>query len=135
MAKFKAGDRVRVIGSNNGQYHLNSTCNEGGEYTIIAHGKNTGYWYQFEDQTWAWEEELKLIGNNHKNMNIKEKFITSLLPEPEKTFRKLGITDSDGLLTSEGRDIYLSWRLKQDKVQFNTDVATPMLAEQDSECK
>ena len=66
-------------------------------------------------------------------MTIKEKFIIALLPEPEKSFRKAGITNGDGLLTTEGTAIFLSWMLNQNKDKLNTDVVQPLLKEQQDE--
>ena len=65
---------------------------------------------------------IKVNNYSNSNMNIIEKFKLALKPEPEKSFLKKGITDTDGMLTSEGTSLYLSWKLSQDKKAFNDEV-------------
>lgn len=67
---------------------------------------------------------------NKTNMNLKEKFITAFLSEPEKTFRKAGITNGDGLLTDEGQKVFLSYLLKKEGITFKTEVVDVLLAEE-----
>jgi len=52
-----------------------------------------------------------------------------LLPEPQKSFRKVGITDGDNILTDEGMKIYLSWRLMKDADEFKKEIVDDMVAE------
>ncbi len=56
-------------------------------------------------------------------------------PEPQKTFSKVGITDDQGNLTTEGTQLYLQWKLKQDQTAFKTEVADPLLAAIEAENK
>jgi|ERR1035437_2623526 hypothetical protein len=67
--------------------------------------------------------------NEKKTMSIKESFISVFLTEPEKSYRKAGITNGDGLLTCDGRDIFLTWLLKQ-YPNFKTEVVDSILADQ-----
>jgi hypothetical protein len=60
-------------------------------------------------------------------MNILEKFTIALKSEPEKTFRKTGITNGDYFLTTDGEKIFLSWLLKKNGELFKTEVADGLL--------
>lgn len=61
----------------------------------------------------------------------KVKLLT--LGEPEKTFRKLGIQDSNGDLTVEGKALYDAWKFKKDQDAFRLEVADPLLKEMEDE--
>ena len=56
------------------------------------------------------------------SMSLKEKFALVLTSEPFKSFRKKGITNGDNILTSDGRDIFLSYLLEKNKDAFKTEV-------------
>ena len=58
---------------------------------------------------------------------IREKFALMLAGEPEKTFRKLGITNGDNLLTEDGATVFLSWLLKANGDAFKKEVCDPMV--------
>lgn len=45
------------------------------------------------------------------SMSLREKFALALVKEPQKSFRKAGVTDNNDLLTDEGTRIFLSWLL------------------------
>ena len=60
---------------------------------------------------------------------MKEKFLQLFMSEPEKSFRKAGITNGDGFLTSEGTTVFLTWLLKKNSTAFLDEVVKPMLAE------
>lgn len=53
--------------------------------------------------------------SNTKPMSMINKLKSALLSEPEKSLRKAGIFDEDGQLTSDGRDFYLQWAIKNDE--------------------
>ena len=59
------------------------------------------------------------------------------MSEPEKTFRKTGITNTDNMLTSEGTELFLNWLFQQNKAEFKTEVADEILSAQKEEkgCK
>jgi hypothetical protein len=63
-----------------------------------------------------------------KIMGVKESFIVGITPEPQKTYRKAGITNGDGLLTEDGAKIYLTYLLGKDAT-FKADVADGIVAE------
>jgi len=75
----------------------------------------------------------KVGENNSKNkiMNIKEKFILAITPEPKRSFRKAGITDGDDMLTDEGVKIFLTWLLYNKFAdEFKKEVVDEMLKEE-----
>lgn len=85
-------------------------------------------------------EEHVNITNKINKLNtmsqITEKFALALTKEPMKTFRKLGITNGDDILTDDGMKIFLSWLLnKKFAEEFKTDVADDMLKDQESSNK
>lgn len=71
--------------------------------------------------------------SNYSNKNMLDKFLTNLKPEPEKTFIKTGITDTNGVLTPDGQKVFMGWLLQKNKVDFADGVAIPLLAEIESE--
>ncbi len=110
MSKFKVGDIVRVTHikypMERGKITIASPANSGGMYCVQnLVGSNAEDWYYSHDITLI--ESI----NNNNNMNIKEKFVLALTPEPQKSFRKAGITDGDDILTEDGKSIFLSWLL------------------------
>lgn len=71
-----------------------------------------------------------------KIMNLRETFVRGLMSEPEKTFRKIGITNGDNLLTVEGTELFLNWLFQKNKDAFKTEVADPIVEEQkEDKCK
>jgi len=73
--------------------------------------------------------EEKLI-NNFNKMNIKEKFVLALTKEPQKSFRKVGITNGDDILTDDGEKVFISWLLHSKFAEeFKKDVVVDMLKE------
>lgn len=135
--EFKNGDLVRITGSKTGVNYI------GIEGTISARNTNNGnpYWdieitketnsYKIGMHTGVYESDLTLI---NKTMNIKEKFVLALTKEPQKTFRKAGITNGDDLLTTDGQNIFLSWLLHTKHAEeFKKDIVDGLLAEQKKE--
>ncbi len=66
---------------------------------------------------------------NAGNMTLKEKFALAFKSEPEKSFIKAGIMNSDESLTSEGRELWTAWLVRKFGAEFKTDVVDPILAE------
>lgn len=62
--------------------------------------------------------------------SILEKFKTSLLKEPQKSFRKAGITNGDNMLTTEGTAIFLSYLLEKEGDAFKSAVVDELLEEE-----
>lgn len=74
----------------------------------------------------------KLIINPiNKSMNLKENFTLIFTPEPQKSFRKAGITNGDNLLTDDGQKIFLSWLLTKNQDAFKAEVVDGLLAEEE----
>jgi len=76
--------------------------------------------------------QIKILNNdNEKTMTLKEKFVLTLTREPQKSFRKAGITDGDDLLTQEGERVFLSWLLhKKYAEDFKKEVVNNLLEEE-----
>jgi hypothetical protein len=64
-------------------------CNSYNWYSINNQSKFNN-WYTINNQ------------NNFNKMGLTEKFLSSLKKEPEKSFRKAGITNGDDIPTDEG---------------------------------
>jgi hypothetical protein len=70
-----------------------------------------------------------------KIMGVKESFIVGLTPEPQKSYRKAGITNGDGLLTDDGVKVFLTYLLEKTP-QFKTDIVDSILEDlKDEKCK
>lgn len=65
--------------------------------------------------------------------NIISAFKNLTVGEPQKTFRELGITDENDLVTSDGSRIFLSWMLadKDMAAKFKKEVADGLKQEKD----
>lgn len=133
--KFNVGDEVRITAN---------TSNHGytiGEITTIKwiqrgyNGRSEyfcGSWYIFDGDG----ELAESKSNQMTEMSIREKFLLAFKGEPEKSFRKAGITNGDDLLTDEGQKIFLSWLLKAKLdasktigEQFKSEVVDSILAD------
>ncbi len=68
-------------------------------------------------------------GVTTKSMSIKEKFVQAFLSEPEKSFRKAGITDNNGMLTPDGEQVFVAWLLKMNGDAFKQAVVDDLLKE------
>ncbi len=129
--KFNIGDRVKII---------RDTCSHhfpiGSERTIdfstggyysSGRGDKSGNFFKDDDA----ELLSSNLSSNKNTMNIKESFVLAFKREPEKTFRKLEITNGDDVLTEDGKIIFLSWLLKKFQDDFKKEVADQLLAEQE----
>lgn len=65
--------------------------------------------------------------------NLIDKVKMMMKGEPNKTFFKLGITDKEDDLTSEGKELFINFLFKRTSEEFNKEVAQPLLAEQEKE--
>lgn len=65
--------------------------------------------------------------NNNNMTTLKEKFTLAFKAEPEKSFRKAGITNGDDFLTADGQNIFLSWLLKKHGDDFKKEVVDGLL--------
>ncbi|MHA1304350.1 MAG: hypothetical protein ACTSPI_11685 [Candidatus Heimdallarchaeaceae archaeon] len=144
MNIFKKGDRVRCIADDNNCISIGSegtiTCfdnNMGGRKMAQINWDNYNYNYNDNHYNYnLWIDEIELVSNNNKTMNLKEKFIVAITSEPKKSFRKAHITDGDDLLTEEGQQVFLSWLLHDQYAEaFKKEVVKPLLEEEKKEDK
>ena len=91
--------------------------------------------YYLDNGSGSYEKELKLYSSNTNSMDLKEKFLLAITAEPQKSFRKTGITNGDDLFTEDGQKIFLSWLLKKHQDEFKKDIVDGILDEQEKENK
>lgn len=137
MAKFKVGDRVR---SRQPSETYEGTLISIDSEMAVVDRDGYGKWgckivgEKIATAYGVWDKKsfLELISSPKSNMsNIKEKFILALTKEPNKSFRKAGITNGDDLLTDEGTTIFLTWLLNTKHAdEFKKDVVDGLLAEE-----
>lgn len=75
------------------------------------------------------------IPYSNSNMNFADKFAAFFLSEPEKTFRKAGLTDSDGNLTTLGTKVFLGYMLQKNGADFKATVVDPIIADEEAKAK
>ncbi len=135
---FKAGDKVRCLSPNG-----SGDVYEGTLYTIKCVTHNRVFVRDYDGHgttcdcgghSWEFPQEcFELVESSISNniiLNMKEKFAQMFLAEPEKSFRKAGITNSDGMLTSEGKDIFFTWLLRKYGEEFKKEVVDVLLADE-----
>ncbi len=140
MSKYLKGQKVRFI----------SDCNGEGKGTVaeIAIVRSCGV-DVITDQSFGWglpgdlrwsvnypEEYLEIINDNKTKTsmgNIIDKVRQMRLKEPEKSFVKAGIANTDGTLTKEGEQLFNEWMFEKNKADFNKGVVQPLLAEIEAE--
>jgi hypothetical protein len=125
MAKFKVGDRVKVLDAQYDTHLIGTICTicdvENGIKVVGSYGA----WNNNTNKLELVEESI-----NNKELNMKEKFITMFLSEPEKSFRKAGITNGDGMLTDDGVKMFMTWMLKKNGLDFKAEVVDELLKEE-----
>lgn len=124
---YKIGDRIKNIaisgpkkGENSGKF--GQVVEISGSIVVIKYDDGCS------GQSSTPHLDYKLI-KKEKNMieSLKESFVTAFLKEPEKSFRKTGITNGDGFLTEEGQGVFMAWLLKENGDKFKTDVVDDLL--------
>jgi len=122
-------------------YYLYLTIAEG---TILDVEFETSTYYvvkingiQYSIDKYDAEKINKKVDNNiNTTMNIKEKFVLAITPEPKKSFRKAKITDGDDVLTDEGTKVFLTWMLHNKFAEeFKKDVVDGILKEKEEDAK
>jgi len=144
--ELKKGDRVRavfvyfigeVFSVNENKATIRRDDGKIGSGDYIE-GYGTGWEIMKRDGIWdtggGGEGTLTLISSksiSNKTMNLKEKFVLLITPEPEKSRRKSGITDGDDFPTDEGVRAVISWWLKNspDAIKFDEEIVKPMVKE------
>jgi hypothetical protein len=134
---FKVGDKVKFKNPDNNfpagllnEFVL--ACDGHGEdklHVLIGHSRGTSC-FKCNSSWEVKEEELELIETKQNIiMNIKETFALALTPEPQKSFRKAGITNGDNILTDDGVKVFLTYLLGKNQDAFKTDVVDALLVE------
>ena len=100
---------------------------------FLFSGRGKGATCDCGKHCWVLKRENYEIINDKKSTmkNIKESFVLLLKSEPEKSFRKAGITDGDDLLTNDGQLVFLTWLLNKNKDVFKTEVVDGLLADKE----
>lgn len=127
---FKIGDRVTSLHDCSvGQVgNIVDIHKIGSEPAYIVEGFTSGSPHWDGNHIYL-EKYLELTNKNTMQNNIKEKFVTAFLPEPEKTFRRAGITNGDGFLTTDGQSIFLGFLLNKYGKEFKTAVVDDLIKE------
>lgn len=127
MAKFKVGDRVR--GTKESDRHYNTTNSS---YTGFVTELCSDDRFVIDGTFTLNSEYFELVSTSNKtNMNITEKFALAFKSEPEKSFRKAGITNGDDFLTEDGQKIFLSFLLKKYGNEFKAEVVDKLVEEKE----
>lgn len=134
-SKFQIGDRVVRINTRNGNLNVDDTGvvekiqYEGGSFMITVRADKDGSSGPDRHD----ECNLQLISSvNNKNMNLIEKAKLAFKKEPEKSFIKAGVTDSNENFTTEGKELFLTYLLQKNKDDFKTTVIDSILAEEEA---
>ena len=142
--KFKSGDKVRIVSVSpyNSKGYTSSKHQFIGTETVIMSifHEDSSYPYHLSGvytgnagyEDWS-DQELELVEHksNKTKMNLKEKFSLLLTGEPQKSFRKAGITNADDMLTEEGKTVFLSWLLNTKYGdEFKKDVVDELLKDE-----
>lgn len=147
--EFRVGDRVRFkpghLPSSSQGFHSESE-----EFTVkcVNNDGNNAYLFTQNEASsrgaygdicscgkhrWVEQsDDIEIIGTKLTNMNLKEKMALVFKGEPQKSFIKAGIMNSDETLTSDGKDVFMAWLLKQNGDAFKTEVVDPILADEES---
>lgn len=137
LSDFKIGDRIEYIDTSG---YKDSLIGKRGIVNEINKSTET-VGVSFDDglKEGFYSYRLKIINNNtmdSTNCNggsLTDKVRLTFLKEPEKSFRKLGVTDNNDELTGEGQDAFLNWLFKKHQVEFKTEVVDPILAGMETE--
>lgn len=135
MAKFKVGDRVKVLdfrGSQESPNWVSSMDRYVGTEQVIEGIDTEGVDFQTYSWNFKW---LELITNNQSNMSIINKIKLFKKGEPEKSNIKAGLRTVDDEFTSEGKEAFLEFLYQANKAAFKTEVADPINAELEAEKK
>lgn len=135
---MKIGDKVKCVcetSTNYGQIAIvTDICGDTiyVKYSDGDEGKGKSKYYKLTT-----ENPINKVSG--KIMSLKESFLTGMLSEPMKSYRKAGITNGDNLLTEDGVKVFLSYLLSKEPLEggFKTEVVDGIIADmKDSkECK
>lgn len=130
---FEVGEIVKVIHYTKNYFGQEDLNHEsiGKYFTVLNVNKSLDWPVRLSNDLLYKNEELIRINT----MNIKEKFILTLTREPQKSFRKAGITNGDDMLTDDGVKVFMTWMLNKNAEAFKTEVVDGLLADMKDECK
>lgn len=128
MFNYKIGQKYRVI-RNTVKHDLPIGS------TVIVYKNRDSNTFYYRDDWYISLGDVTILEIINKTMNIKEKFALAFKSEPEKTFRKAGVTNGDDYLTDDGQKIFLSWLLKKYGVEFKKEVVDELVKEDKDENK
>ncbi len=135
---IKVGDRIRCLDSHNGA-GVEEAPKVGEIYTVKCVKNENVYVNDGSDgrgqkcncgnhSSWVlYPQHYEII---ETSMNLLQKFRLSMKGEPEKTFIKAGIIDSDEKFTTEGKELFNAFLLKKFGDDFKKEVVDPLIAEE-----
>lgn len=99
----------------------------------------------FREYKYSWghcDNELSIEPLSPSSLN-KPSLMTNLITtfkglftsEPQKTFQKAGVTDSNGTLTPDGTVVFMAYLLDKNDADFKATVVDAIIAAQDAEKK
>ena len=114
-------------------YLTNPKAFESINYLCIGHGgSGGGIDYASVNKSLKFFPRFTQITKKSTMNSLVSKVADLFITEPQKTFRKLGITDDRNNLTEQGEMVFINWLFTQNQDAFNTAIATPLLAEQNA---
>lgn len=127
MAKYKVGDKVIV--KSEGVIAGSRPNGYVGIVTSLLDNVN-------ENEVLYWLDEgngvygIDLIVNNKNNMNIIKKFKLLTLGEPQKSFVEKGVTDLEGTLTNDGKELFSQYLLNKFGNDFKSEVVDKIIVDE-----
>jgi len=119
---MKEGDKIKVVNKISG--HSYAIGHVDTIVQVAASGGKLIYYLAAGTGGYLYGSDMKLINNK---MKTTEKFVLAFKSEPEKSFRKAGLTNGDDLLTEDGVKIFLGWLLRKNGDDFKNEVVDDLL--------
>lgn len=146
MVEFKVGNYVRMTndcsGSIKGNIYLLRYDNTYGNDNTLLYAwdkevEKLGKGGCSCHNKWELVEDIKKINADQKsevqNMDLVSIVKNMFRTEPEKSFIKAGIMNSDNSLTIGGKEVFINYLFELNKADFNTKIVQPLLTEQEAE--
>lgn len=128
MSKFKVGDRVQITHalSHVDTPHVGKVATIRGEHNA----NSMKDWFYLQGIGFAMvEDQLQLVETHGSEttfiQNLKQAFASVFKGEPQKSFKKAGVTDASDVLTEDGKSVFLSWLLKKHGEEFQEGSGRP----------
>lgn len=137
--EIKVGDKVKRVAGNlnpttcNGVVHQFCIGDAGIVMDLMSAGVKVKVDKDGHESTGNTSTNLEVISSVNKSImtNIKEAVRLAFKGEPEKSFIKAGVTDSNDVLTADGQVVFISWLLKKYGSDFKKEVVDIILADQE----